>query len=189
MDGWFDTFSGWWTSITGWWGDLWGWLDGFFDSFNTILDSLGVADWFNDFILSWGDWIVGWARAIAVGAISYLAGAFFWRVLTYFLGVAVVSQATFVLQTGIATYLILWFTRTCLKALGVGFVTFVAWGTDLIPKIESAMNSGLHAIPKSFLPMLDYFNVFDAVHFLFSVFIVIATLKVSMWVFKPPLDL
>jgi hypothetical protein len=186
---WLDTITGWWKSISDWWGSLWGWLDGFFGDLTTIFDSWGILDWVNEFVLSWGDWIVGWARAIVVGAVSYLVGAFFWRAITYFLGVAVVSQATFVLKTGFATYLIVWFIRVAMRSAGIGFVTFVAWQTNLLPKIESGMVDGINAIPKEFKPMMEYFSVLDAIHFLFSVFVIIATLKVSMWVFKPPLDL
>jgi len=190
---WLDTITGWWKSITGWWVTLSDWLSTFWVSLGeemaSIVGFLGFGDWFDDFILSWGDWIAGVGRALLVGSISYLVGAFFWRAITYFLGVAVVSQATFVLKTGFATYLIVWFIRVAMRSAGIGFVTFVAWQTNLLPKIESGMVDGINAIPKEFKPMMEYFSVLDAIHFLFSVFVIIATLKVSMWVFKPPLDL
>jgi len=108
------TVVGWWKALTGWWGDLSEWLDTFFADLTNIFDAWGIAEWVSDFVLSWGDWIVGWAKAIAIGAISYLAGAFFWRAITFFLGAAVVSQALFVLKTGFATYLIVWFMRVAI---------------------------------------------------------------------------
>lgn len=186
FSGWWTTLSKWWGYLEGWWETLSNWIDDYFSGFNAMLADLGIADWFNDFILSWGDWIVGWARVIAIGAISYLTGSFLWRLMTYFLGVAVVEQAKFITKTGLATYLIIWFWHVTFKSLGVSILTFAAWGTELIPKVETAVISGINHIPPVFKPMIIYFDIPDAIHFIFSVFMVIATFKAATWVFKPP---
>lgn len=188
----------WWVTLESWWKSLWGWLETAKDIFNSILDAffsfidsigwfLGIDEYIHDFVLSWGDWFVGIQRALIIGVISYFTGTFLWRILTYFLGQAIISQASFVTKTGLASYFMIWFWHALFRFTGVGIVTITALGVNLIPKVEAAIASGVRHIPPVFMPMLNYFSVFDAVHYIFSVFVVIATFKTAMWVVKPPL--
>jgi hypothetical protein len=184
---WWVTLETWWKYLKDWLSSLSSWVDSFFSDLNTIFDSWGVADYFNDFILSWGDWIVGWAKVIVVGIASYLSGVLLWRIMTYFLSQAVVNQASFYLKTGLAGFLITWFWHTTLKSLGLGIVGIGVQYSQVIPRFEAAMISGINKIPVVFHPMIDYFAIPDAIHFIFSVFVIILTFKAATWVLKPPL--
>jgi len=149
-----------------------------------------TSDWlwesFNDFILDWGDWLVAWLWAIVTGIVNFIVVSFVWRFITVIFISAFYGAAARFFQTGIAIYFLAWFWSAAFRLLGIGFVLFNTWSLGLIPNVELMFMTGLDLVPASFQPMLIYMGVPDAFHFIFSVYLAFATIKVGRWVFGGP---
>jgi hypothetical protein len=179
---------------------LTGFKDGFDDFILQLNDNLhflvgtlqdntqSTIDATNDWILEWGDWLVAWLWSIVMGIINFLTMYVIWRFITVTLVAGLAGGAVSMLRTGIAVYLLAWFYSVSFRLLGISYVAFNAWGFNLIPNIEAMIHRGLSMVPAQFQPMILYMNVPEVIHFIFSIFIFIATLKIGQWVFKAPLS-
>ena len=159
-------------------------ITGFFDWFASSLDFLFPA--FSDFVLDWGDWIAATGRALLLGSLSFFLVSWIWRFITVIWVAAFSGVATSILGTGIAVVVLAWLSSILFRLLGIGFVTYSVWSMGLVPDVEMLFLAALALAPEIFQPMLAYMGVPDALHFIFSSYLAVFTIKNGKWVFSGP---